>query len=154
MIKDHIVTGVPAHAVDKVWEEAEPLIDLTDMKGRATLDQLHDMTLAGDMQLWIVEPLGKGGMIAAALTEVALYPSMRAVRVLILGGRDMAAWFPLFNDEMNRFARLVGATVVEANVREGLARRLRADVFGAWQRINTTVQHSVPVETEKQQAEV
>lgn len=149
MIKDHIVTGVPAHAVDKVWEEAKPLLDLVDLKGRMTSEDLYRLTKAGSMLLWLIEPLGSGKPMAAALTELVNYPSMRIVCVVALGGRDMSLWIEAFNSELDRYAELVSATVIEANVREGLARRLRAQEYGGYERASARVQRFVPQKTEQ-----
>lgn len=153
MIKDHMVTGVPGHAVDKVWDDVKHLLELVDMRGRLSTDDLYSLTKACGMQLWIIEPLGSGKPVAAALTEVVNYPSMRVVRVVALGGKDMALWIETLNGELDRFAKLVHASVIEANVREGLARRLRATEYGGYERTSVVVQRLVPAKTENQKTE-
>lgn len=81
-----------------------------------TLDDYRDRVLTGDMQLWVDEGY-------AAVTEVLNYPRSRVVLVHLAGGE----LDPLIeaDGELEKFARIVGATGIEIIGRRGWVRALR-----------------------------
>lgn len=84
--------------------------------GGLTLADYKEHVMMGDMQLWV----GEG---YAAVTEVLNYPRSRVVLVHLAGGK----LDPLLeaDSELEKFARIVGATGIEIIGRKGWVRALR-----------------------------
>lgn len=80
------------------------------------LDDYRDKVLTGDMQLWVDEGY-------AAVTEVLNYPRSRVVLVHLAGGKLDSLLEA--DGELDKFARIVGATGIEIIGRKGWVRALR-----------------------------
>lgn len=110
-------------------------------EGELTADDLLDMGERGLMQFWIV---GESPRIRAVLvTEMAVYPRMRALRIIALAGEGLNDWIQL-EANLEIFARQQGCLRMEAFVRPGMAKALLSQgytsrrlmvskrLFGGW----------------------
>lgn len=101
-------------AFDSVARLLQPAVDRG--MGGLTLEDYREKVLTGYMQLWVDEGY-------AAITEVLNYPRSRVVLVHLAGGK----LDPLLeaDGELEKFARIVGATGIEIIGRKGWVRALR-----------------------------
>lgn len=101
------------------FEKARPYLEAAlakDPTGTWDIDTIRDRYLRGDVQLW-------HGSRYAGITEVLNYPKRRVVLVHLAGG-ELDAILDHFED-LETFARIVGATGIEVMGREGWARVLK-----------------------------
>lgn len=110
--REHLIAL--ATKFDSVAHLLQPAIDRNH--AGLTLEDFKERVLTGYMQLWV----GEG---YAAVTEVLNYPSNRVVLVH-LGGGELEALIEA-DGELEKFARIVGATGIEIIGREGWVRALR-----------------------------
>lgn len=73
--------GVPSADIDYVWAQVVPYLQqaLDGNDGLITAEHLYQKVRARDMQLWIAWAEGVKG---AGITEIALYPNGKVLRVL------------------------------------------------------------------------
>ena len=82
---------------------------------------------SGKMQLFTItafEDDKQPVVCGACVTEVTDYQRLTAVRVVLLGGVMMHAWFPILDGVLMRFCEQIGATRIEAACRVGFKRAL------------------------------
>ncbi len=124
---EFVVRGVFNYELDdQLWEEVEPFIAPALMHGGASACAPPDIRraiLRRDMQLWLVL-CEADQIVAVATTETVQYPRHVAVRVVTVGGKDMAGWAPVLDECFERFAVQVHAPYIEAYVRPGLVKTL------------------------------
>jgi len=114
-----VPTNLVKAAADLVKDKLE--LAAQAMRGRLAVDDLRAQLEMGNMQLWLVSD-GKE-IVAIAITEVLKFPQVKICRVVALVGTGRKRWLPLQADIEN-WARGVGCTEMEAQVRPGLARDL------------------------------
>ena len=114
--------------IGRVWPLVEPFLEkgLEQMLGEFSMDQLREMLEVGRMQLWIVDD--KRRIVAVGVTEMVPYPALARVRVVLVGGKDMASWVGLL-PKLEQWAVSLGATGIEAYVRPGMAKALEQHGF-------------------------
>lgn len=123
--KKYLITGITD--IDRFWKDVEPFISepLAGNDGEFTAEDIYRSLLEKKMQLWVAY---RDGIKAAMVTEVVNYPRKKVVRIVTLGGDDMAGWiddgFPL----IHRWAKEQGASGMEIMGRKGWIRVL--DRFG------------------------
>lgn len=114
-----VVAGLLAPAVERA-------------RGEATLESLARDVLEGRMQLWLA--LKEGSVLAAMLTELMEYNSIRVCEIRFLGGAEMDLWTPLL-PEIEDWALTNECVKLRAQVRAGLARKLRSEGFEETHRV-------------------
>ena len=92
----------------------QPAIDRFGQLNSATI---HEGLAAGRFQLWL-DPARESDM--AAVTGISQYPEMRALYILLVGGKDIRSWHADLVDALTQFARANGCHALEACVRPGL----------------------------------
>ncbi len=118
------ITSIPTKLVHTYWYDLYKYIDsaLMHSLGEVTSVQLLEMILAEKAQLWGVAR--EGIFIGAAVTEVVQYPNTSALRITTLGGEGMAKWVDDMGKVLEKFAKSIGASRIEAVGRKGFIRRL------------------------------
>ena len=82
-----------------------------------TIDDLHDMLMAGENTLWVA---ARGRtFIAAFVTYVVTYPRAKSVKAWLMAGTEMREWAQPFFETMMRHARKNSCTLVEGCGRRG-----------------------------------
>lgn len=116
--------------VPNLWPVFEPkvAIALEHSLGEVTAEDLKTRVIDGNAQLWLVVELPatelEKAIVAVAITEVVQYDQLSSIRVITLGGANMAKWARGLDDALVVFAREQGATRLEAVGRAGLGRKL------------------------------
>jgi len=111
--------------LEMVWDEVVPLIEaaLKYSEGEVTPEDLVQPIKTGKMQLWVAM---SGGVIAAMITEIVVYPRKRVLRVITIAGKDgrgMSRWYG-FLPLVEGFALSNNCSSLEAWTRKGMAKKL------------------------------
>ena len=107
------------------WKHAVPLL----LEGKkhwedyATLESIHDEVMSGKLHLWMMND--SGAFILAMLTEFAVYPTKRVLRVLWICGEALGDGIGLFLDFVERWAARQGITSIQVIGRKGWVRKLK-----------------------------
>ena len=112
--------------LDMVWDEVVPLIEsaLKYLEGEVIPEDLVQPIKTGKMQLWVAL---SGGVIAAMITEIVVYPRKRVLRVITIAGKDgrgMSKWYG-FLPLVEGFALSNNCSSLEAWTRKGMAKKLK-----------------------------
>ena len=112
--------------LEVVWDEVVPLIDaaLKYSEGEILPEDLVQPLKTGKMQLWVAL---SGGVIAAMITEIVIYPRKRVLRVITIAGKDgrgMSKWYG-FLPLIEGFALNNNCSSLEAWTRKGMAKKLK-----------------------------
>lgn len=105
--------------ISREFDEAAPYLQAAieyDRSRGYDLSDIKDRVMLGDLQLW-------RGDDWAAVTEVLNYPRRRTVLIHLAGGKLTS--MVQANDDLEEFARVMGADYIEIIGRKGWARRLR-----------------------------
>ena len=111
--------------LEVVWDEVVPLIEaaLKYSEGEVIPEDLVQPIKTGKMQLWVAM---SGGVIAAMITEIVVYPRKRVLRVITIAGKDgrgMSRWYG-FLPLVEGFALSNNCSSLEAWTRKGMAKKL------------------------------
>jgi len=111
--------------LELVWDEVVPLIEaaLKYSEGEVIPEDLVQPIKTGKMQLWVAM---SGGVIAAMITEIVVYPRKRVLRVITIAGKDghgMSKWYG-FLPLVEGFALSNNCSSLEAWTRKGMAKKL------------------------------
>jgi len=111
--------------LEMVWDEVVPLIEaaLKYSEGEVIPEDLVQPIKTGKMQLWVAM---SGGVIAAMITEIVVYPRKRVLRVITIAGKDgrgMSRWYG-FLPLVEGFALSNNCSSLEAWTRKGMAKKL------------------------------
>jgi hypothetical protein len=98
----------------------EKLHKALEISGEMCVDDVCQQIIKGLAQLWVIRDDDKTEVLASALTEVVAYPQLTAVRVIAIGGEDMASWQDKLFEVLCEFAFAQGAHRIEAICRPGL----------------------------------
>lgn len=121
---DWELVGIPIEKLPDVWPLAYPwLRDVESLtEGKLTVERLADQLTSGQMQLFIVyghKP------VAAIVTEILTYPSVKYCHVMIVaGGGDAKKWHRPIIDKLEVWAKHNGCTRMEMYGRKGWLRLL------------------------------
>jgi hypothetical protein len=85
-------------------------------------DDVAELLESGEAQLFLA--LDGTGPIAAAVTQIMLYPASRRLVILFCGGKGMRAWLTAGIAAIEEWARSCGCDGVEIFGRKGWARAL------------------------------
>lgn len=119
------IRGIPSNLVDRFWPLAAPYV-------KRALDHTRNEFLPEDIkayckdkviQLWLVSEGER--VVAAATTEIIVYPQAKHCRVVTLGGSKAVEWTELLlSVVLNDWAKEQGCTAMEAFVRRGYVKIL------------------------------
>lgn len=120
------ILQIPGGMVPDVWGQAlrhlAGPIEMT--RGRYLPEDVLFFCANGQMQLWLVVDKD---IIGAAVTEIAVYPRLKYMRVPFLGGEGITEWHNEINEAIEMFGRQFGCVGNEAVGRKGWAKVLNAD---------------------------
>ncbi len=117
------VMPVSAAWVKAIWPSVLPLIQRGVDGGRG--DRAAGDYLAvcadGSAQLWLI---GRDReVVAICIAEVCVYPQRRVALVDLMAGDDLMGWLPTLEAEVERWARFMGCSAIQAAGRPGFARQ-------------------------------
>jgi hypothetical protein len=94
-----------------------------EMVGEMTIGDVRARVASGTAQIWVVQEDGID--LAVALTEMVDYPRLSALRVIAIGGADMASWQGELYDSMVRFCQQEKLRRIEMVCRPGLEKIMK-----------------------------
>lgn len=121
------VSRVARADADRVFRALHTELErgLRQVAGRPTsYAQLRDSVLSGEMIMWAVQDGPE--LLAAVILSVRKYSSYTALVVELAAGRELERWAELVEELLRDYRELVGAEVVEALCRGGMAKKLAA----------------------------
>lgn len=115
---------VATSELDDAWKNAAHLIRLSqkridDYEGMA---DIYDNLASGSQQLWLVSVEDK--LRAAMTTVVEQHPRKRILRVLHIGGFDMAIWFEDALTALKVAATRTGCKAIQGDGRLGWVKKV------------------------------
>lgn len=113
------IRGIPSNMVDRFWPLAEPYIKraLDHTRGEFEPDDIRAYCKDKIIQLWLVSEGER--IVAAATTEIIVYPRKKHCRVVTLAGSKAVEWTQLLDVVLLEWAREKGCDAMEAFVRKG-----------------------------------
>lgn len=129
--------GVPWFAVEGVWAQVEPFVAqcLSKAKEHRILAQdVYDMLLGRDLQLWIVEEDRE--ICTIVITQILVYPRAKECHIFMASGSYPEDWQDI-TDDLVRWGKQAGCTHVTAMARRGLIKRM------GWQERQTYIVRGV-----------
>lgn len=120
------ISRATADAVDHVFETLSRQIERALSHGagdRTTAEHLKEAVKQNRMSLWVVHDGPE--IVACVVVSIAHHPKKRAVFVQATAGRDLDQWIDQIEPLLRDCRDLVGADMIEAECRPGLARRLK-----------------------------
>lgn len=123
-VSTYRIQGIPASAVERFWTYCEPYIKraLDHTSGEFTPEDIKRRCLNRDAQLWLV--MREARIVAAAVTEIIVYPQRTHARVITLAGTSGDEWTSLLDDTLTQWAKVQGCIALEAYVRKGYVQKL------------------------------
>ena len=126
----HNLYLTPIKDVPFLWHEVKPLIEkaLTHSGGEVTSEDILNDILTGENHLWVgIE--NKNTIFCAGVTEIITRPQKRILYIITFAtasGSDYDLWKD-FIHILDDFGSQYECTVIETQVRKGLARKLKWD---------------------------
>ena len=123
-LKPRQLLWVQADILDTVWWGAVPLL----LEGKKyweefmTLESIYNSIKSGDLQLWLMND--EDEFLLAMLTQLIRYPKILDLRLVWIGGEDLASGIELFFDYIELWGHRQGASRVTVSGRKGWIRRL------------------------------
>lgn len=110
----------------KFWPDVENKVKdaLKNDGGRMTTSDIKRFIEQEIMQLWAVHD---GEILATMVTQIVVYPRLKALRVLTLSGEGMDEWLDIVLDTLQGYGKEKGANVIEMIGREGWGKRLKKE---------------------------
>lgn len=118
------ITTVPAEYVHLVWPTAGPMLEraLARAPGRYAGGDIYELLVKGGSTLWLV--FDDAGIIAACATRLYDIPLGRILCVEWLGGGRLREWVGHLVPLLERYAKDLSCTKIEAHGRKGWKRIL------------------------------
>lgn len=118
------VLGVPSAQVGHVWQAVAPMLERAIRHGDGGYEvaDLLSSVRSTDMQLWL--GYANGRLEIAAVTEIALRPRKKVLRVVALAGKKIDAWINDGLPVIEAFGRAKGCEEIEMQGRKGWLRKL------------------------------
>lgn len=125
-IEGHEVVRLPTERIEKIKPALEGMIKpaLEYAHGELNFEDLMTMVKLDKVQIWAVFDRASMELRAIATTQVVKYPQFKALRVITLGGANMAIWARALDNMLTKFAKAQGCKRMEAFGRRGLAQRI------------------------------
>ena len=105
-----------------------------DRAGRYLPVDILDLLLKRDAQLWIV---WDDGVVAAIVTQIVVYPRLKELHILGIGGIDRKSWHDDAEAVLANFAKEKGCKVMASGGRRGWLRVLNPiwkETGATWER--------------------
>lgn len=121
-----MLRGVPVRAVSAVWPEVKPFVERCFRKAREhryTADDVREMLVAGDAQLWIE---GASEISAVVITQVQVFPRAKECVVFLTCGTLPDDWVQVLS-WLVEGSKQLGCTHASAYVRPGFVKLLAGD---------------------------
>lgn len=112
--------GITAEHLATHWPVVEPLLAKAtpySFDGIST-DLLKKWIEARDAQLWVTDG-------AAIVTKIVIYPHLKALQIVALGGSGMRKWLPDVELTLEAYGRFHGCSRLEVIGRKGWSRVLK-----------------------------
>ena len=111
-----MVTGIPAHDIDAIWDDVAPLIDraMAYADGKLDSTDIYSSIKNRDMQLWVVP----GGVW---VTRIVVYPQSKRLEGIAAAG-EWQDWLT-HGQQVIDWARYHGCDAVELIGRPGWGRK-------------------------------
>lgn len=126
------------------WPAVQPLLQpAIDRFGQLDAATIVEGLAASRFQLWL-DPAREGEM--AAVTGISQYPAMRALYILIVGGKRIASWQSDLVATLTEFARANDCRALEACVRPGMVGatfREPRSILKGWNKVGVLVRKPV-----------
>lgn len=121
--------GIPAHAIDDVWDEVRPWIAAACKTARGKFDEndIRIGLLERDDQLWIWR---SPTAFAVGITRITKYPKQSVCTIRIVTGRNMAEWVVPAMAVIEKWAKSQGCSAMELCARPGWEKALCSRVSG------------------------
>lgn len=115
---------VTSAAIDSVWLEVVPLIEEALIAGDPDVgtEDIHTYLLNSDMQLWTAVDEGK--IIAAAVTQIIIFPRNKIGQVTLGAGIRMEEWMH-YMQVFEQWFKSMGCTRIELLGRPGWSRAMK-----------------------------
>ena len=112
-------TLVPREHIHTVWDRIKKYVEKCAKYtyGRYTADDILEGLLTKDQHLWIA--FDNEGIHGFWVTEVSVYPQMRALTLHFVGGRRFKEWASVGFPPLQKFAKELGCDVMESFGRPG-----------------------------------
>jgi hypothetical protein len=112
-----------------IWPQVRAFIDaaLVRTGGRFLAGDVLDLLLNGKVRLWVSWNDEEKQVDAAIVTEIIQYPRLRELRIWLVGGRNMKAWFADAEALIAEFARDKGCAMMASGGRHGWLRVIGAE---------------------------
>lgn len=91
------------------------------LNGALDDEDVLDLIKQEHMQLWGIHD---GDLKAVMVTEVVIYPKLKRLRVVLIGGHEMYLWNDVVIHTLEQFARELGAKGIEGAGRRGWVKSL------------------------------
>ena len=118
------VTLISPNNLDEAWKNAAHLIRLSQkrIESYEGMADIYDNLASGSQQLWLVTVEDK--LKAALTTVVEKHPRKRILRVLHIGGFDMAIWFEDVLKTLKVVATSTGCKAIQGDGRLGWVKKV------------------------------
>lgn len=116
--------GIPAHAVDDVWNEVRPSLEdaCETSRGKFDANDIRIGLLERDDQLWIWRT---ETAFAVGITRIVNYPKQSVCTLRIVTGSNMDEWAEPCIKAIEDWAKANGCHAMEFQARPGWERFLR-----------------------------
>lgn len=121
------VSMVPAAYVDTCWDKVEPFAEKAAKftYGRYTADNMREMVLDGDYQMWVA--YDNGIFKGLVITNIITYPQRKLLAMQFCGGVELVAWKDPMLALLQRFAKDMGCDGIESTGRIGWTKIFKND---------------------------
>lgn len=121
---DYEVLLAPIEIVEDLWPQVVDHIDsaLKHSNGEYLSNDILDLIISRQIHLWCVVD-GKE-IVAAYTTQLRIYPQLKTLLVLTIGGSGLFKWGRLVEDSLYQFAKLQNCSILEVYGRKGWGRLL------------------------------
>lgn len=119
-----MIVNLPVEDAEKWWPVLEPMfLRVTALtNGCYEPEDVRAEIRSGHQKLWVAWDKTRNEINAVMTTSLFRYPRRTAVRVNYVSGGRMKAWIDEFVEEVEKYARSEGATLLEGSFREGWIR--------------------------------
>ncbi|HSW65365.1 MAG TPA: hypothetical protein VLH56_18960 [Dissulfurispiraceae bacterium] len=126
-----VIIRLPHEQIDGLWSLLSPQINsaLRYAHGELALEDIRSMAKDGQVQIWTIQDAESKQLYGTAVTQVVVYPGLRSLRIITLGGRALEVWARALSTALETFAREQKARRLEAYGRKGLQKMLEVLAF-------------------------
>lgn len=121
-----MISAVDKESLPLVWQALRPQIQKglsVGMGPRTTERILYSAVEEGRCVMWAIHDDKE--IKAGVILSVKTYPNLRTLFVELLAGKDLDEWVDDLENLLIDYKTIVGADIIEACARPGLAKRLK-----------------------------